>query len=1361
MGLVSFGTKEVQKMKKLLSIFYAVLLCGLLTFSIFAASATDGIYFNDRNFMYDITNDLEAEPMTIEADIYLDKNTQGVCGSYFGTYHWDDRSHTMDIHIDENGRPILRIRYGPSDWYAYHPKTDLRQSRWINVAFVRDAEAKRVRFYIDGELESTYTMRDAINNIHLFDFKVGSNLSYMNPDYFKGGIKSLKVYSDVRTQSEIKSDMSSLDKSDLLLAYDFTGKNDRPKTITDLSGNGHDAVRNLVFYDSEPVDPSTYAYTFAVVGDTQNMVKSFAEKWPKLNNYIYDNIEKMNIEAVLGLGDITDTKTGPAEEWDRALEGFRTIDDFTLNIPITGDHDSIYRYNQYISKLNYADIVTRYDDTDLRNGYIATEIGGVPYLFIQLEKGANDSILTWANNVVAAHPNHNVIVTTHAYLYYDYTFHDVNDNHTAEMTNYADQVWDKFISKHENIVLVLCGHIGHDYIVVNQRKGNKGNIVTEMLLDFQSVDNAAQMHGFTDDGVGVVNMFHFSEDGKKLTVETYSTALDKHFMELNQITLDIDMHNTTKYVRPEKEPLPPRANLGNTVEMTVDSTTATLNGNAATLDTPMIVKDGVKMIPARFVAHNLGAYTSYDKTTKKLVIKSADVKLEITAGTTEATVNGKAANLSVSAFVDEGGCLYVALDDFVNNLGVTVTLTNLGKTVTLTGPIHDATPLPESETVIYENDFSSSSTLSDFKQYRANWEIRDGHLYVTNKGFTGTADGRYSHLIYQADEPLEEYILEVDMMNVQTSAGLIFNSQQSKVGTGASAFYGYCAYLSKDTNYMLVGDATRSGGWNTDFLSADAYSGSSSNTNIHLTVIVKDGKIGINAYDIDTKKCLVSNYHEFDNQKAINVWIDGTVGLRAMLKSGDLINYDNMYFDNFRVTTAKITDFDSVVYKYATVSEVKDIDTSTAYPIYTNTFDDANSVKDFKQFNGTWEVKNGSLYLAKSSGSNALFIYNGENWLKNLRDYVLDVDMYNVQTQGGAIVRSQIDLITGKQTNGNDFRGYFALIAYTGNKTALAYTKYNGDWGNNFLVSDENILSRGSDVHIQVAVKNELITYTLTNKSTGATLWKYTTKDRLWAHGSFGFRIYAKTYSDGSSNINLTNFDNLVISVFPHTCEHTEWTVTTPPTMLSNGVETSICPMCGSKETRTIPYLESPPLSLSVGSAQALTQNEVTVAVSIVQESGFGNLSFSVEFDTDILSLTAVDTLGTLAGFSYKTSANGCIDFSYSGTANVIGNGNAALLTFRVLEDAPDGITKLQVSSPSAFIYIGQEKVDLDVTTESGELDVHILGDVNDDGAVALYDCLSILKTATARGTLDYADMNGDGVISLADALRAFKALAN
>ena len=68
------------------------------------------------------------------------------------------------------------------------------------------------------------------------------------------------------------------------------------------------------------------------------------------------------------------------------------------------------------------------------------------------------------------------------------------------------------------------------------------------------------------------------------------------------------------------------------------------------------------------------------------------------------------------------------------------------------------------ETVIYENDFSDPSTLRDFKQYRQEWEIKDGGLYLTETFFAEadkqSLDTSFAHIIYQTNEKLTDYIVE-------------------------------------------------------------------------------------------------------------------------------------------------------------------------------------------------------------------------------------------------------------------------------------------------------------------------------------------------------------------------------------------------------------------------------------------------------------------------------------------------------------------------------------------------------------------------------------------------------------------------
>lgn len=93
-------------------------------------------------------------------------------------------------------------------------------------------------------------------------------------------------------------------------------------------------------------------------------------------------------------------------------------------------------------------------------------------------------------------------------------------------------MWDKLVSKHKNIFLVLSGHDPCSDVVTTQTKGVHGNTVTQMLIDPQGVDSGL---GAT----GMVAMLYFSNDGKTITVENYSTVKEQFYLSTNQYTIDI------------------------------------------------------------------------------------------------------------------------------------------------------------------------------------------------------------------------------------------------------------------------------------------------------------------------------------------------------------------------------------------------------------------------------------------------------------------------------------------------------------------------------------------------------------------------------------------------------------------------------------------------------------------------------------------------------------------------------------------------------------------------------------------------------------------------------------------------------
>jgi hypothetical protein len=159
-----------------------------------------------------------------------------------------------------------------------------------------------------------------------------------------------------------------------------------------------------------------------------------------------------------------------------------------------------------------------------------------------------DEAINWANEIITAHPSCQVIVSTHIYMSQTGSFYKLDGSSGIRTKYYVENngegLWDKLISRHSNIVMLLCGHNPTDDIFYRQRKGVNGNTVTEILIDPQTTD---KNYG----GTGLVAMFYFSEEGKHLDVQYYSTAKDAFFKENNQFSLELDVSGVA-----EKDPEP-------------------------------------------------------------------------------------------------------------------------------------------------------------------------------------------------------------------------------------------------------------------------------------------------------------------------------------------------------------------------------------------------------------------------------------------------------------------------------------------------------------------------------------------------------------------------------------------------------------------------------------------------------------------------------------------------------------------------------------------------------------------------------------------------------------------------------------
>lgn len=252
--------------------------------------------------------------------------------------------------------------------------------------------------------------------------------------------------------------------------------------------------------------------------------------------WIADNAHAMNTKMVVHLGDIT--QTDDEEEWALAK---KAMDHLTGKVPTClclGNHDMgcVRRGNGWANaqtrETNAGKFFPRaevakqqwfggsFDDT-LSNYWTWFEASGMKFMVMSLEFKPRDEVLAWAGKVIDAHSEHRVILVTHAYL-----DNERNDNRRLTEANYGgykvagnsgEQMWEKLVSKYENIFMVLCGHVLGEGR--RESKGDAGNTVHELLADYQGLPNG---------GDGWLRYLVFHPEKDTIEVYTYSPKLDQH-----------------------------------------------------------------------------------------------------------------------------------------------------------------------------------------------------------------------------------------------------------------------------------------------------------------------------------------------------------------------------------------------------------------------------------------------------------------------------------------------------------------------------------------------------------------------------------------------------------------------------------------------------------------------------------------------------------------------------------------------------------------------------------------------------------------------------------------------------------------
>ena len=299
-------------------------------------------------------------------------------------------------------------------------------------------------------------------------------------------------------------------------------------------------------------------YSFAVLGDIQNTTydaaKNYTLNLDKMFTWILKNKETQNIQYVFGLGDSVETLTTYPQaqlnpkEWDTVFNQFSRLNGKIPYGVVRGNHDDEAGYHEHICTPVYQNQMEEFffDPTkpvtlgnSMSNSYQKIQIGNHKYLMLNLDFRATPEVIAWADEVIYKNSDYKVIISTHAYMSGSGTFLKCNigssnvDDTVLEQVAFDGQVlWDNLFSQHENVFMILCGHVAVSDPVIHTRTGKKGNEVIEILVDPQGYE--------ANDPCGTLMMLNFTEGGQKIEVEYFSPSKDKFFREKNQRTIVLD-----------------------------------------------------------------------------------------------------------------------------------------------------------------------------------------------------------------------------------------------------------------------------------------------------------------------------------------------------------------------------------------------------------------------------------------------------------------------------------------------------------------------------------------------------------------------------------------------------------------------------------------------------------------------------------------------------------------------------------------------------------------------------------------------------------------------------------------------------
>lgn len=284
-------------------------------------------------------------------------------------------------------------------------------------------------------------------------------------------------------------------------------------------------------------DPGDYDLALAHITDTQYLSESYPEVYAAEIDWIIRNAEPRKIEFAVHTGDLIQSWIDPDQREARARHEFEVasqlqgaLDAQVANSVLPGNHDNKrgltnVLFNDYFGPDRYADTPWyggSIEPGDNRASWSAFEAGGAPFVVLSLPYGYGGDDVPWAEEVVGAHPDANIVVATHEHVTPKGHGGPATRSNSSRWLSHADLLWDRVIAPHRNVVLVLSGHFhGVGAIITEDAGGIPGHTVMEAVADYQEFRTPTG-----ERATGFQRLLQFDLAGGTLAVDTFSVPLD-------------------------------------------------------------------------------------------------------------------------------------------------------------------------------------------------------------------------------------------------------------------------------------------------------------------------------------------------------------------------------------------------------------------------------------------------------------------------------------------------------------------------------------------------------------------------------------------------------------------------------------------------------------------------------------------------------------------------------------------------------------------------------------------------------------------------------------------------------------------